>query len=306
MRPTRATAAGRAHLDLREKARADGQPTKALLVLYALEGFLARLAASDHRDELILKGGVLLAAFLVRRPTRDVDLQAQALPNDTESILGLVRSIAAGTPDGGLDDGLVFDAERATAEVIREDDVYPGVRVSLTCQLHSERITFHVDINVGDPIWPEPQPVELPRLLGGSVALRGYPVPMVHAEKIVTAIARGTANTRWRDFADVYVLAGTPHAVEAADLRTAITAVSTHRAVELQPLDVVLDGYELLAQTRYAAWRRRHRRDELPDRFVDLLAAVVAFADPVVTDSAGTATWEPERGTWEPSTPRAR
>lgn len=305
MRPTRDTAAGRAHLDLQKKARADGQPTEALLVLYALEGFLARLAASDHRDELILKGGVLLAAFLVRRPTRDVDLQAQALPNDTDSILGLVRSIAAGTPAGGLDDGLVFDAEHATAEVIREDAVYPGVRVGLTCQLHSARIAFHVDVDVGDPIWPEPQPVELPRLLGGSVALRGYPVPMVHAEKIVTAIARGTANTRWRDFADVYVLAGT-HAVEAADLRTAITAVATHRAVELQPLDVVLDGHELFAQTRYAAWRRRHRRDELPDRFVDLLAAVVAFAGPVVTDSVGTATWEPESRTWEQSTPRVR
>lgn len=64
-------------------------------MLYAIEGFLARLAASGHSDKLVLKGGVLLAAFLVRRPTRDVDLQAQAMPNDTESILDLVRSIAA-------------------------------------------------------------------------------------------------------------------------------------------------------------------------------------------------------------------
>lgn len=56
-----------------------------------------------------------------------------------------------------------------------------------------------MDINVGDPIWPEPQEVRLPRLLEGELVIRGYPLEMVLAEKIVTALARGTANTRWRD-----------------------------------------------------------------------------------------------------------
>lgn len=106
MRPTRDTAAGRAYLDLQNKARKEKRPTDELLVLYALEGFLARLAASAHTDELILKGGVLLAAFLVRRPTRDVDLQAQALPNGTDTVLDLVRSIAASAPADGVEDGL--------------------------------------------------------------------------------------------------------------------------------------------------------------------------------------------------------
>jgi hypothetical protein len=277
VRPSRDTAAGRAYLDLQKRARADGQPTEALLVLYALEGFLARLAASGHSDKLVLKGGVLLAAFLVRRPTRDVDLQAQAMPNDTASVRDLVASIAASAPAGD-DDGLVFDAEHATAEVIRDEDAYSGVRVSLTCTLHRANIHFHVDVNVGDPIWPEPEPVQLPRLLGGS--------------------ARGTANTRWRDFGDVYVLSGT-HEVTAADLRAAITAVAKHRQVELQPLADVLDGYELLAQTKYTKWRGKHRRDDLPDRFVDLLEAAIVFADPVLTDSAAATTWAPDRRTWQ-------
>jgi hypothetical protein len=267
-------------------------------VLYALEGFLARLAASAHTDKLVLKGGVLLAAFLVRRPTRDVDLQAQAMPNDTDTVLDLVRSIAASAPADGVDDGLVFDAEHATAEAIRDEDAYSGVRVSLTCRLVTAKISFHVDVNVGDPIWPAPEQVELPRLLGGSVQLRGYPIAMVHAEKIVTAIDRGTVNTRWRDFGDVYVLSGT-HELAAADLRAAITIVAPHRRVELQPLKVVLDGYEALAQTKYGAWRRKNRRDELPDQFADLLAAVIAFADPALTDGAGDTTWRPDRRIWE-------
>lgn len=298
MRPTRDTSGGRAYLDLQNKARKEKRPTEELLVLYALEGFLARLAASGHSDKLVLKGGVLLAAFLVRRATRDVDLQAQSVPNDTESVLDLVRSIAASAPADGVDDGLVFDAEHATAEVIRDEDAYSGVRVSLTCRLVTAKISFHVDVNIGDPIWPAPERVELPGLLGGSVRLRGYPMAMVHAEKIVTAIDRGTVNTRWRDFGDVYVLCAT-HELAAADLRAEITTVAAHREVELQPLRVVLDGYEAIGQTRYAAWRRKNRRDELPDQFADLLAAVFDFADPVVSDGVGDVTWRPDRRVWQ-------
>jgi hypothetical protein len=70
-RPTRATVAGRAYLDLRNLARSQRRPTDEFHQLYALEGFLARLAASAHADKSVLKGGVLLAAYDARRPTRD-------------------------------------------------------------------------------------------------------------------------------------------------------------------------------------------------------------------------------------------
>jgi hypothetical protein len=80
---------------------------------------------------------------------------------------------------------------------------------------------FHVDVSVGDPISPPPGNVEIPRLLGGEVVvLRGYPLTMVYAEKIVTAIVRGTLSTRWRDFADIYLLAR-HHPIDGAQLRIA-------------------------------------------------------------------------------------
>jgi hypothetical protein len=64
-----------------------------------------------------------------------------------------------------------------------------------------------VDVNVGDPIWPEPEVVSLPGLRGGEgIELVGYPLHVVHAEKLVTAVQCGTPNTRWRDFADVWTL----------------------------------------------------------------------------------------------------
>lgn len=297
MRPTRDTPDGRAYLDLQNKARRERRPTDELHALYVLEGFLARLSASAHAEKLVLKGGVLLAAFDARRPTRDVDLQAQALANDTETVLALVRDIAASALPNGVEDGLVFDTDGASAEIIRDEAEYSGVRVNLTCQLSQARLTFHVNVNVGDPIWPAPQEVQLPRLLGGSIRLGGYPIPMVHAEKITTAISRGTANTRWRDFGDIHVLSGA-HAVNANDLREAMTIVAGHRGVELQPLKVVLEGYDVLAQSRWSAWRRKQRRDELPASFADVLSAAIDFADPVLGGQLDDATWRPDERIW--------
>src|SRR5680860_1628031 len=81
-RPTRHTPDGDAYLDLQKMAKADGRSTDELLALYALEGFLDRLSTSPRADGLVLKGGVLLAAYDTRRPTRDIDLQATNLAGD--------------------------------------------------------------------------------------------------------------------------------------------------------------------------------------------------------------------------------
>ena len=192
---TRGTPSGDAYLDLQKEARRTGRPTQELLQLYVLEGFLARLAVSDVRASFVFKGGVLLAAFDSRRSTKDVDLAALGVVSDTATVLGLVRRVVALVPAD--DDGIEFVPDSATAEVIRDEDDYSGVRVHIDARLASAKLPFHVDVNVGDPIWPSPTTVAVPRLRGGEpIELPGYPMHMVHAEKIVTAIQRGTANTR--------------------------------------------------------------------------------------------------------------
>lgn len=62
--------------DLQSLARASERSMQELLTLYALECFLSRVAQSSMREKLVLKGGVLLAAFDARRPTRDIDFSA--------------------------------------------------------------------------------------------------------------------------------------------------------------------------------------------------------------------------------------
>jgi Nucleotidyl transferase AbiEii toxin, Type IV TA system len=293
-RPTRATVEGRAYLDLQNLARQQRRPTDELHQLYALEGFLVRLAASPHAERLVLKGGLLLAAYDARRPTRDVDLQARAIAGERDNVLRLVTSIAA-TP---VDDGLSFDTASAIATTIRDDDEYSGVRVTLRASLAGARLSLHVDVNIGDPVWPAPRPVVLPRLLGGSITVVGYPLSMVYAEKIVTALQRGTANTRWRDFADLYLLTDR-HPVERADLWGAVTEVAAYRRAELSPLAAVLDGYAELAQPRWVAWRRKQRLEhQLPESFADLLNAVIRFSDPVLGGEAAVQSWDPGTRRW--------
>src|SRR5687767_12584387 len=100
-RPTRETVAGRTYLALQRRARELGRPTDELFVLYILERFLFRLGRSEHRARLILKGGMLLAAFEERRPTADVDLLATSLDNDVTTISDAVRRIVAVEMDDG-------------------------------------------------------------------------------------------------------------------------------------------------------------------------------------------------------------
>ncbi len=102
MTPSRDSASGRAYLDLQKRARAEGRPAQELFQLYTLEAFLDRLSRSAYRDQLVLKGGVLLAAFGERRPTRDVDLQAQALSNDTDIVREQVAEIAEIETEDGV------------------------------------------------------------------------------------------------------------------------------------------------------------------------------------------------------------
>ena len=295
--PQHGTPAGDATIALRKLARQTGEDVQELMTLYALEGLLARIAISEYRDDFVLKGGVLLAAFAARRPTKDIDLQATRLTDDPDEVAGRVRAIV------GLElaDGLVFDPASVTATTIRDEDEYAGVRVKLIATLGTARLTVGMDVNFGDPIWPAPQLIELSRVtdLGlPPLALLGYPLTMVLAEKLVTAVDRGVANTRWRDFADVYTLTRL-HSVDGGELRASIETVAEYRNVTPAPLLPTLAPMNERAQQKYHAWRiRSHREGELPAAFADVLSALASFADPVLS-SAARGRWNPRLRTWE-------
>jgi predicted nucleotidyltransferase component of viral defense system len=287
-------------LALQREAKTAGRTTAEYLRLYTLEGFLLRLAHSPHRNRFILKGGVLLAAYGLRRPTTDIDGAALQTSNEVEDIRQFVTSVASTALPAELDDGLTFDLDNVTAEAIRDEDKYGGVRIRLVARLATAREPFHVDVNIGDPIYPEPTEIWMPRLLGQEpIHLRGYSMEMVLAEKIVTALQRGSASTRWRDFGDIFVITGRL-TFNAREVRQALQAVADYRHVELANLDDAVDGYAEIGQPRWASWRRKLQLTEtLPEHFDQTLESLKDFANPIITGSiADPATWDPVRHTW--------
>jgi len=294
--PQHGTPAGDAFLALSKFARATGQDSQDVFTMYALEGLLSRLAASPFCEDFVLKGGVLLAAFSARRPTKDIDLRASGLDDTADAVADRFREILTIQ----LDDGLVFLPDTIKASVIREDEEYEGIRLRLQASLGKTRLFVGVDVNFGDPVWPAPQTVVVPPLAGlrqMPVELSGYPLSMVIAEKIVTMVQRGPANTRWRDFADVYTLQRL-HAFEASTLRQSMMTTADYRGVVLTPLLGMLADMADRAQARWAAWRVRGQRHDLPEVFAEVLKLVEAFADPVLDGTVGDQTWHPEDQTW--------
>jgi len=279
-RPTHGTPEGRAYLRLRALSRADGRATTEYFQLFTLEGFAARLAESTHRDRLVLKGGLLMSAFDYRRPTRDVDLLALGIDNDEQKMQELVRDISS----VDLNDGLQIDQDTISSRTIREGERYAGVRLSVRAALATAKISFHVDINVGDPVIPPPGMTMLPRLLGGDpIRLLGYPVEMVIAEKLVTAFERGGVNTRWRDFADLHLLLGSP-LVDTTTAALALRHVAAHRGVVLGPFGKIRRSLEGHAEPKWRAWRRKQGMESrVPEALGEALEVIESAAAPLLT-----------------------
>jgi hypothetical protein len=281
--------------DLQRLARANNQPADQVMTLYALEGFLARLMMTQHSETFVLKGGMLLAAFASRRPTKDIDVQALEFDNDVDHVLEVVADILA----VNLHDGLVFDLHSVAVTQIRDAEAYSGLRVAVETALATARLKMRLDINVGDPITPAPTLINVPRLLDDApITMLGYPLTMVFAEKTMTAVERGVANTRWRDFADILLLSRA-HDVDGDELIQAVNTVARHRGVAIRTLTDVLDGFADQAQDRWWRWVRKFQLDDrLPERFSEIVESVQAFADPALSGDASGKRWISAKNRW--------
>jgi hypothetical protein len=297
--PTRQTPAGRAYLDLQNRARREGRGTQELLTLYVVERWLARLSSSPYADRFVLKGGMLLAAYDARRPTVDVDALARRMPNDEAAVVAHVAEIAK---QPASDDGVEFRTETASARTIRDEARYRGLRIAMDTRIATASVKFRLDINFGDPVTPAPRLIDLPSLRTSAPPVRilGYPIETVLAEKIATAITLGAANTRVRDYADIYTLTGR-HDLVHTTAREALLATADFRETTLAPLSFLLDNLVELRQTTYTAYRDSLGIDgnDLPANFGDVVAAVTTFADPLANPAAQHTRWRAAQRGWD-------
>jgi hypothetical protein len=280
-----------AYLDLQKLARAEGRNTQQLFELYIHERFLARLAASRFAERFVLKGGMLLAVMDVRRATRDVDMLALGVASDEDGLRAVVGEILA-IP---MEDGVIFDPSEILIASIREEADYEGLRLALPVDLAGAALKLRLDLSFGDPV--EPQRIDYPTLLDGQTfKLLGYPVESVIAEKAETMIFLGDANTRDRDYGDVYLLSQV-HTIDAELLRRALGAAAEHRHHELRPLGPQLQTLRESRQQPWVAFRVRVGLAGLPERFAEVVDGVVELVDGVRDEVVSC--WHPKERCWE-------
>ncbi|WP_211250741.1 nucleotidyl transferase AbiEii/AbiGii toxin family protein [Mycetocola saprophilus] len=154
-------------------------PTQEYLIRHALESFVDRLNRSRHSKDFVLKGGILLGAYGVRRPTQDVDSNAIGLAVSPENLAGIVREIAG----LDIDDGLDFNLDSLTIREIREDAEYPALRLRIGVRIASWRGTISWDVSTGDPIVPPPRIIKIDRILGEPIVMLGFAAESTVAEK---------------------------------------------------------------------------------------------------------------------------
>ena len=227
--PRNVAASVRARLqNLARETRANFQR---VLTRYALERLLYRLSVSPHWESFVLKGAMLYAAWLDDpfRATRDLDLLAFGA-RDAERLVKIFHEVCAQPVE---EDGLIFDSENLVVEQIRDDQAYGGFRLRTSARLAAAVIPVQIDIGFGDVVTPDPIELEYPVLLNQPAPrLNAYPRETVVAEKFEAIVALDLANSRMKDFYDLFAMSRL-FVFEGAMLAAAIHATFERRGTKL-------------------------------------------------------------------------
>jgi len=218
---------------LLNRARETQQDFNLILTRYALERLLYRLSVSPYAEQFLLKGALLFDLWfdIPHRPTRDADFLgfgSAELPH-LESLFKAVSAI-------NTDDGVIFQPDTVQAAEIRKDANYAGVRVTLIGLIDGARCPIQIDIGFGDAVTPEPEAVQYPVMLPEFEApkLRVYPRYTVVAEKLEALASLGIANSRMKDYFDLWVMSRYSN-FDGDTLRRAIRATFDRRNTTLPP-----------------------------------------------------------------------
>ena len=192
---------------LLDLARRQSLRMQDVLVRFATERLLYRLAESPHRHAYVLKGAMLFTVWtgILPRATKDADLLGFGDPSP-DRLARIFRELAAADPRS--EDGLAFDPGSVRVVAIRESNEYGGQRVALAAELDGARMRVQVDVGFGDAVEPGPVEVVLPTLLDLPPArLMAYPVEVSVAEKFEAVVRLGLVNGRLKDYFDLWYIA---------------------------------------------------------------------------------------------------
>jgi len=274
-----------------------------LLNRYVLERLLYRLALSPYPKSFLLKGAMLFTVWSQRphRATKDIDLLGYGTP-DAGRLEAIFRELCA-IP--APDDGLSFLESTVRAEPIREEAVYDGIRVTFVAKLGTAKVPVQVDVGFGDATNPPPELVEIPALLDSPpTRLMGYRRELVVAEKFHAMVDLGLANSRMKDFFDIWFLSR-HFSFDGKDLAVAITATFERRRIllpKVPPLALTSTFTDdPNKRMQWVAFTKRARIDQPAPSLEDVVAIVADLVMPVIlaitSGKQFDASW-PRQGPW--------
>ena len=203
----------------------DSTKTQTLIRNFIMERFLERIALSPYRNNFILKGGMLVSAVigLDTRATMDIDTTVKSLELSKDNMVKIVEEIIAVE----IPDGVHFNITKV-ADIMEEHD-YPGIRFMLEATLDNLRQAIKIDISAGDIIVPGAVEYSYKLMFEDrTISLWTYNLETLLAEKMETIMARGTANTRMRDFYDIHVISR-QETIDLTIFKMAFLATSSKR-----------------------------------------------------------------------------
>ncbi|MFQ5755486.1 MAG: nucleotidyl transferase AbiEii/AbiGii toxin family protein [Acidiferrobacterales bacterium] len=267
---------------LRQLAQQQGEDFQLMLTRYGLERLLYRLGQSPHRDRFILKGAMLFSLWgnEAYRATRDVDLLGFG-ESSVDHLVNVFRDLCRISVE---DDGLIFVPDSVRAAPIRDDMEYGGIRVSMEAKLAQARIPIQADIGFGDAVTPDAADIEYPTLLDGPPpSIRAYPRETVVAEKYQAMVHLGIANSRMKDFYDLWVLARRFEFAGRALAQAIANTFKRRRTVfpDRTPLALTADFYEdNQKNVQWNAFVERSRLMQGPVPLTDVCGLLHTFLVP--------------------------
>lgn len=286
-------------------ARSNAQDFLFVLRTFAIERLLFRLSRSPYADQFVLKGALLFRVWRgdFYRQTRDIDMLAYE-SQTAASLKTILQNICQ---ISFVDDGLLYLPDTVNVNEIREDQSYGGFRITLYAMLGKAKIHLQVDCGFGDAITPDPVGYDFPTILDfPNPRLQTYPKETVVAEKIEAIVHLGMANSRMKDFYDLWVMAN-DFSFSGQQITLAIKNTFKRRRTPIvsgTPIAFqVMFIQNPMKQTQWQSFVKKTKLAEVETDFKKTVDFIKTFLGPpleaIVSSKSFEMTWPPG-GPWLP------
>lgn len=267
---------------LKNIAEAENATFGEILKRLELERYLMRLSRSECGSRYIFKGGLLLSWYIdIGRETKDIDFLATRMTADIVNIENDMKQVCAVV----VDDGFMFSFGDITP-LEQPHMNYPGFRVNIDLRIYENmRDRIQLDIGVGDAVIPESETFPLTRyressLFEKSISLQVYPLEAIFAEKLETIISKGAANSRMKDYHDLYCLVKSER-MNDEKVISSISATFKNRGTSFNTPVSFNDSDLALLQKQWAAHYRglgnMSKEMDLPDLIREVIDVINTY-----------------------------